>query len=132
VDEARGGLALAAGADAPEPSPLFWDAFRGRVASAIATEARPRRIPGFLAPALAAAAMVAVVVLLPRDPGSPVATPFPRAASSVRPPVEEVVDASAEELGCNDVAACVVNLTDEESKALADALRAELAQIGDL
>ncbi len=43
------------------------------------------------------------------------------------------MDAAAiDDLGCSDVAACVVGLSDEESRALADALRADLAGNGDL
>src|SRR5687768_735001 len=64
--DARAGLAMASGAEAPEPSPLFWDAFRARVASQIdAPEAR-RGYGGFVLPAfLATAAVVAVVAFLP-------------------------------------------------------------------
>ena len=40
--------------------------------------------------------------------------------------------ASADDLECRDVAACVAGLTDEESRALAEALRAELGPSGDL
>ena len=134
--DARAGLSMAAQAEAPEPSPLFWDAFRRRVASAIEAEPRPRRF-GFFVPALlAAAAMVAVVTFLPREPGSPAVAPAPLVASSALPAADESggVDAaaSADDLECRDVAACVAGLTDEESRALAKALRAELAVGGDL
>ena len=134
--EARAGLALADGAEAPDPSPLFWDAFRRRVASAIEAEPRPRRFGGFFVPALlAAAAMIAVVTFLPIEPGPAVAPPALPAASSALPAVDEsagVDAASAEDLECLDVAACVAGLTDEESRALAEALRAELGHSGDL
>ena len=43
-----------------------------------------------------------------------------------------VDSASADDLECRDVAACVASLTDEESRALAEALRAELGPSGDL
>jgi hypothetical protein len=134
--DARAGLSLAAGAEAPEPSPLFWDAFRRRVASAIEAESRPRRFGGFFVPALlAAAAVVAVVTFLPIDPGPAAVPPAPLAASSALPLTDEsagVDAASADDLECRDVAACVASLTDEESRALAEALRAELGPSGDL
>ena len=145
VAEARAGFALASGADAPEPSPLFWDAFRRRVALDIAAErpARPveagsraRRVRLFLAPALlATAATVAVLSFVPRDQGPVAVSPSPMAAATAIPGFDDGVDAAAaaiDDLGCSDVAACVVSLTDEESRALADALRADLAESGDL
>lgn len=137
VADARDGLALAAGAAAPEPSPLFWDVFRRRVASAIEAEPRQRRMGGFFVPALlATAAMVAVVTFLPRQPDAPMVSPASLAASSTLPAVDDGGDAataSADDLSeCLDVAACVASLTDEESRALAEALRAELGRSGDL
>jgi hypothetical protein len=136
VADARAGLALAAGAEAPEPSPLFWDAFRRRVASAIEAEPRPRRAGGFFVPAvLAAAAMVAVVTFLPHEPDVPLVSPAPLAASATLPLADDAGDAvaSADDLAeCLDVDACVASLTDEESRALADALRAELGRSGAL
>lgn len=137
LTDARAGLALAAAAEAPEPSPLYWDVFRRRVATAIDAEPRQRRIGRFFAPALlATAAMVAVMSFLPRDPAPLATSPAPLAASSALPAFDETsadaAAASVEELGCTDVAACVAGLTDEESRALAEALRAELAESGDL
>ena len=138
IADARAGLWMAAEAGVPEPSPLFWDVFRRRVASAVEAEPRPRHAQagarrfGFVVPALlAAAAMVAVVSFMPREPGGP--APSPRAASSALPADEDIgVADAAEDLECGDVAACVAGLTDEESRALAEALRAELAHSGDL
>lgn len=136
VADARAGLALARGAEAPEPSPLFWDAFPRRVASAIEAEPRPRRLGGFFVPALfATAATVAVLAFLPLDPGAPVVSPAPLASSALLA-AEEGADAAMaaayDVAECRDVAACVASLTDEESRALADALRAELDGSGDL
>lgn len=138
--DARAGLSLAAGAEAPEPSPLFWDAFRRRVASAIEAEPRPRRFGGFFAPALlATAAMVAVIAFLPNDEPAPVAAPASLPAWSSLPAADDAAlegyqgAASADDLaGCQDVAACVADLSDEESRAFAEALRAELGKSGDL
>jgi len=133
--EARAGMAMALAADAPEPSPLFFDAFRRRVAVEIAAAERPARSFGrFMAPALlATAATVAVLSFVPRDPALVVVSPAPLATLPAAGE-ETVVEAAAavEDLECRDVAACVVSLTDDESAALADALRADLAGSEDL
>ena len=138
--DARSGLSLAAGAAAPDPSPLFWDAFRRRVASAIEAEPRPRRFGGFVAPALlATAAMVVVIAFLPNDGPAPVAAPASLPVWSSLPAADDAAldglpgSASGDDLaGCEDVAACVADLSDEESRAFAEALRAELGKSGDL
>jgi hypothetical protein len=53
--------------------------------------------------------------------------------ASAAPVDEAVPEIAADEIGeCGDVAACVAGLDDEESRALADALRAELKRGGDL
>jgi len=137
IAEARAGLSMAAEAEAPDPSPLFWDAFRRRVASAIEVEPRPRRFGGFFAPALlATAAMVAVIAFLPSDGPAPVAAPPSLPVWSSLPAADDALDglpASGDDLaGCEDVAACVADLSDEESRAFAEALRAELGKSGDL
>jgi hypothetical protein len=139
VADAREGLSMAAGAEAPDPSPLFWDAFRRRVASAVEVEPRPRRFGGFFAPALlATAAMVAVIAFLPSDGPAPVAAPPSLPVWSSLPAAEDAFDglpasASGDDLaGCEDVAACVADLSEEESRAFAEALRAELGKSGDL
>ena len=135
IADARAGLAMAAGADTPEPSPLFWDAFRRRVASAIETEPRSRRFGGFFVPALlATAATVVLVTFLPREPEVTLVSPVPMASAAALPALDDVADAGSVDalVECRDLAACVANLTDEESRALADALRAELGQSGDL
>jgi len=134
VAEAREGWSLAASAEVPAPSPLFWTAFRSRVASAIAAPAHRPRLPLFAPALLAAAAMIAAVFYLP---GGSLTTPrgaVPIARSS--PVLEETaseVPVLEDELGeCPDVAECVVGLSDDDSRAFADALRAELAGNGDL
>lgn len=131
--EARAGWSMAAGAEAPEPSPLFWDAFRGRVGAAI--DATPSRRPygGFFLPAfLAAAATVAAIAFLPRPVTAPAAAPPTLAASSSLPEAEDAVAAEDLVAGCLDVAGCVADLSDEETRAFAEALRAELGTSGDL
>jgi hypothetical protein len=138
VAEARAGLSLAVAAEAPDPSPLYWDVFRRRVARAIEVERRPARGLGrYMGPALlATAAMVGLVSFVPYHPASLDLPPAPMTASSALPSIDDgnvdAAAASVEDFGCSDVAACVAGLTDEESRALADELRAELAGSGDL
>lgn len=135
--EARAGVSLAAAAEAPEPSPMHWDVFRRRVAMAIEAQPQYGRRGRFLGPALlATAATVALLSFLPREPAPRAASPAPIAASSAMPPADDTggdaAAAGVEDLGCSDVAACVAGLSEEESRALAEALRAELAESGDL
>ena len=135
VEEARAALADVAADEVPEPSPVFWTSFRARVRDGIGA-GRPasRRWRPFVAPAfLAAAATVAAVSLMPVSPSVEVA-PVPVATLATAALEDLAVEAAAapEDLvACPDVAACVVSLTDDESHALAEALRAELAS-GDL
>lgn len=139
VSDVRAALSMVAEAEAPEPSPLFWDAFRGRVASAIAAPPARRRYAGFVLPAfLAAAATIAVIAYLPTDVAAPAPSPAASASSSLPVAEDASFDAvppaiAAEEIvGCRDVAECVADLSDEESRAFADALRADLAASEDL
>lgn len=132
IAEAREGWSLASSADVPAPSPLFWTAFRSRVASSVAAPAWRPRLP-LLAPALLAAAAIAAAVFYlpggsaPRS-ASPIALSSPvleEAALDAPVLVEDIAE-------CPDVAECVASLSDDDSRALADALRAELAENGDL
>jgi hypothetical protein len=139
VADARAGLALVSAADMPEPSPLYFDAFRGRVASAIDAPPVRRRYAGFVLPAfLATAATIAVIAYLPTDVKAPMPSPAASAWSSLPAAGDPAIDAvastvSAEEIvACRDVAECVAGLSEEESRAFADALRAELAGSEDL
>jgi hypothetical protein len=75
-DEAREVLRLAREADVPEPSPLYWEAFRRQVGRRIAEDRRPAR--AWLLPLAAAAAALLFVVPLLRNavphgsgPGAP-------------------------------------------------------------
>jgi hypothetical protein len=146
--EARAGLALAVEAQVPEPSPLYWDALRGRIREAVDREARPRRAfwGVSLRPVLAAAAVLAgLAMLLPRSTPGP--SPAPQAtlpAWSALPPAEDdpgldvlrvvapVVADAAPSAGCVGVGDCVVDLSDEESQALAESLRQALGGGQDL
>lgn len=139
LEAARSGLALARAADdIPEPSPLYWEAFRSQV---------DRRIVGGegawgsrLRPALAVAA--ALVVLLALLPSSRLEReqprPEPQASWSALPPVAEdanlallqALGAGEEEVAAvcvrHGIAGALVELSDEESRQLAEAVRAEL------
>jgi hypothetical protein len=138
--KAEDGLRLARRADVPEPSPLYWEAFRRQVERRI--EAEP---VGFwrwrvFGPALAAvAAAVALLSLLPGPGGAPVkSAPAPLPAWSALPPADEddglsllqAMAASADDLGwaggCRGVAECLSGLSDDESRALADAVGDEI------
>ena len=142
VDEAREGLALLADADVPEPSPLYWASFRRQVESRLASPAARLARPAFLAPLLAAAAVMVVVLWgslgrrVPAGPDPAAAAVLP--AWSALPPVEEddvlavlgALAPSAEDLAtgasCQGAACLVAELSDEESAVLLDALRSEL------
>jgi hypothetical protein len=134
VAEAREGLAFAAAAEVPAPSPLYWSAMRARIAAGL--DAPARRAPARLfAPALfAAAAMVAAALYLPSmSPLAPRPSPVALSSPELEPVAMAEAPLSIEELAeCSDVAECVVALSDDESRALAAALRAELAGNGDL
>ena len=134
VEEARAALFSVSGAEAPEPPPAFWTSFRARVREGIGAERASPRWRALVAPALlAAAATVAVVSLVPVSPSVEVA-PVPVATLATAVPEDVAVETAAapEDLvACPDVAACVVSLSDDESRALAEALRDELAS-GDL
>ena len=143
VDDARIALGLVPLAAVPEPVPAYWDVMRRRVAHALveAPAVRSRR-PLWAAAALAGAAVIAAIGLRP-GPAPVVPQAIPMAALpawSALPPTDEdpalplleevapVVAAATPTVECSDVSECVVGLTDEESRDLADALRAQLAQ----
>ncbi len=149
LSEAQAGLALAAGAEVPEPSRLYWESLRRQVSRRVDEEGERR--PAFwrliwLGPALATAAVLAgIVTLVPvagRRPGPLPERPLP--AWSALPPAEEdegldvlravapaVADASVP-AACGGVAECVIDLSDEESQVLADRLRREIGHGKDL
>jgi hypothetical protein len=151
LDQASAGLELAREADVPEPSPLFWDSFRRQVDERIeAGDPAPfwkRAAIRGLAPWVAAAATVVaiVAVTLPRSSRSPVPAAAPAVpvlpAWSALPPAEEDVGLDmlaavvpgntglgplAECDGLGDCLAEAGALSEEDSLALADALRREL------
>jgi hypothetical protein len=144
VDEARAALGFAAAASVPDPIPSYWDVMRRRVGRAIveAPAARSRR-PLWAAATVAGAAAIAAVLMVGPSPVAvappanglatlPAWSPLPPADEDPALPILELVApavvAAAPTAECSDVSECVVGLTDEESGALADALRAQLAQ----
>jgi hypothetical protein len=136
VEEAREGLALAGGAEVPEPSPLYWEAFRRQVGRRVEKEDR-RSIWWRLMPiAAAVAALVAMVPVL-RAP-SPAAVGPTLPAWSALPPADQdpglaVLQGFASTQGDlvsshegRGVTEYIATLSDEESRALADVLRDRL------
>jgi hypothetical protein len=141
VEEARTALAWTAPATVPDPIPCYWDVFRRRVARALVEVPATRsRRPLWAAATVAGAAIAAVLIVGP--PPAPVApaasglstlpawSPLPPADEDPALPILELVApavaAATPAAECSDVSECVVGLTDEESGALADALRAQL------
>lgn len=141
VEDARAALAWTTRAAVPEPVPSYWEIFRRRVAQGIGEPppARSRR-PLWVAAAMAGAAMVAVLAVRPThlavlpSPTTgvvlPAWSPLPPADDDpglqVLEQVAPTMAASAPAVECADIAECVAGLTDEESHALADALRQQL------
>jgi hypothetical protein len=139
VAEAAGGWEMARAADVPEPSPLFWDAFRSQVGRRVGSERRWRS--SAWVPALAAAAAVALAVGLGSLRGPRPAVTLPAWSASL--PADEdaglaqlVLDAGAAEewavAGCSGLADCLSGLSEEETIALTESLRADLEPGSDL
>lgn len=145
VEQAAAGLGLAREAEIPEPSPLYWESFRRQVGRRIQDgDTTPRWRQVLVSPwmALAAATVVAVALVVPRGPAPrPAGTAGPvLPAWSALPPADEddgldllaaVIPAAtelplAECQGLGDCMSEAAALTDEESRALAAALRREL------
>jgi hypothetical protein len=138
VDEAVLGLARAREAEVPEPSPLYWEAFRRQVGRRIVSEAKTAwrwRVIPLLA---ASAALVVIVPRLQAPPAVSVARVVP--AWSALPPADEDAGlAVLQSLAASDaelnparegrgVAELLGDLSEEENQALADALRRKLEE----
>jgi hypothetical protein len=144
VAEAGAGQRLAAGAEVPEPSPLYWEAFRRSVGRRIETD-RQRTWALRLVPVLATVAAIAFVVPSLRLV-SPGLSPVPAAALpawSPLPPADEDpglavlagLAHSTSELNlaeCDGIAECVSQLPDDENGGVLDALRDEMASRRDV
>jgi hypothetical protein len=143
VAEASQGLAFAGDAAVPEPSPLYWEAFRRQVSRRIEGDRRGAWV-SWLLPVAAVAGLLAVAVpwLRPAGP-APSAAVLPawsalpagdqdgemdvlRAVASADPDVALAFDRST---GAQDE---LSDLSDEESQDLADRLKARADQGGTL
>lgn len=144
VAEAGKGLITAEQADVPEPSPLYWEAFRQQVGRRIDSEPIGRSVRVRFLPALAAlAATVAVAIALnvrgpqPGAPPTPAPaqrlpawTPLPASEDDIGLSVIEALAPSAGEvsaLNACPVEDCLASLSDEESRAVAESLRQQLS-----
>ena len=138
VEELRESLLGLASVGVPEPSPLYWEAFRRQVGGRLESEARPNRWSSWWLPglAVAAAAIVAVFLLrppvgsLPSPSGSvallPAWTPLPDAERDEGLPVLQGLAVAGELTACRDVGGCLASLSDEDAAAVSAALRSEL------
>lgn len=138
LDEARAGLTLAREADVPEPSPLYWEAFRRQVGRRIVEE-RPRW-HRWLVPLAAATAVLtlAVPILDGPVPESPAVPVLP--AWSALPPADEdeglavlkglgVAEADLAAVGeSSGLDEALGDLSDEEQDAFADLLRRRMQE----
>lgn len=136
LEEARTALALALEARVPDPSPLYWDSLRKRVALRI-----EERAPGsrWLTPVLAAAAVLALAIGVfgpltesKRESGPLAAwTPLPPSEEDSGLAVIEALGPSPDELvpasGCARAVDCIEGLTDEQSHALLEGLKTEIS-----
>jgi hypothetical protein len=124
--------------DVPEPSPLYWEAFRRQIASRLDEAPRPFAGRRFWIPGLAAVAAAGLVVasLVPWSPsGTSTASPRPLPAWSALPEDDDAAltvlqglapsDDDLDSLGAGGVADRLAGLSDEDSRSLAEALRGE-------
>jgi hypothetical protein len=136
VREAEETLRLAADVEVPEPSPLYWEAFRRQVGQRIGEASSGVSWRKFWGPglAVAAAATLAVVAFL-----QPPSVPVPSAAPVIPawaalPEEDDVAFSILLELGPSeedlaplvaesDAAHQIADLTEEESEALTEAFR---------
>ncbi len=136
VEEARAALRASAEAAVPEPPALFWESFRRQVGRRIAAEPRRavRWLPAFAA--LAAALLLAVGLSnrTPRPldvslaPVLPAWSALPALEDDVGAQVIQALIASGDDppvAACRGLE-CLEGLTEEESSAVASALRVEM------
>jgi hypothetical protein len=136
LEEIRAAWRLAADAAAPEPPSAYWQAFPRQVRRRLEDRQRRRRLL-WLAPTFAAAFALVLALRAPLTPPSPARalplpawTPLPDAAGDVGWLAVEGLLRESEDLGadasCRDLGECLAGLSDEESAALAVALRRDL------
>jgi hypothetical protein len=135
VGEAASALELARRAEVPEPSPFYWQALRHGVRQRIAEEGQAKRRSAILVPLAAAAAVLAVLFSGPRllvkgplAPGLAAWSALPIEEEDDELRVLEGLALSSGELAEWDrgegLSAYLANLTDDESRVLAETLRA--------
>ena len=135
VEDARSAVAQARRAEVPEPSPFYWHALRRGVSQRIAEDGRRTRRFLLFAPLAAAAALVAALAagpaLMKKGPVAPAlaawsALPLEDEDDGLR--VLEGLALSSNELvdleRAGGLEADLASLTDDESRALAESLRA--------
>lgn len=135
--DAREGLRLAAEAEVPEPPDAYWQMFPGHVARRAEEAPKgwwPRRAaPGLIAAAMALMAIGAALfarrpppshdVTLPEWSALPAGEDSSLTVLQAMEPTDEELRAAA---GCLGAAECLAGLSEEESEALAEALRQDL------
>jgi hypothetical protein len=139
VDEARAGLELGRQADVPEPSPLYWESFRRQVGRRLDAQRSPRRfgpLPALGGLAALAAVVYGLLIVPPRptdtarDAALPAWRPLPAASDDLGAVVIEALAPTEDDLAlvsaCRGLE-CLEGLSDDETRAVAEALRAELA-----
>jgi hypothetical protein len=133
VRESRQTLALVERAEVPEPSPLYWEALRSGVRQRIADDKRRVSARTMLVPLGAAAALVIVLWGGGTKPPAVVAPSLPEWSPLPAPDDDEglrVLEGLALTAGVDTdwdepegLVAYVADLSDEDSRALAEALR---------
>jgi hypothetical protein len=131
--ELEASLARARSAELPEPSPFYWAALRRNVRRRVG-QVRSWRWAPFAA--AAAALLVAIGVVSGERPASRSPGPALPAWVALPPAGEDagldvigglLSSGSEEDLGaCTGLAPCLASLSDAETRALVDALRADL------
>ncbi|PYQ22038.1 MAG: hypothetical protein DMF79_06820 [Acidobacteria bacterium] len=142
VREARDGHALAREAGVPEPSPLYWEAFRRNLGQRIEDEGAAWGWRWALVPILATAAALAVLVPAVHRPLATSPSPNPvLAAWSALPPADQddglevlegvaLADADLPVVdGERNAVESLADLSDEEARDVGDALRSGLSGV---
>jgi hypothetical protein len=134
VEETRSAIELAQGAEVPEPEPIYWQALRRGVRKRIAEDGRRTRRFAIFVPLAAAAALTAVLVARPGvvqqnrvEPGLAAWSALPVENEDDGLRVLEGIALSSNDLAewdrAEGLGAYLANLTDDESRVLAETLR---------
>lgn len=140
VEELRAGLLGLAAVEVPEPSPLYWQAFRRQVGGRLAEDGQPARwrFSWWTGLAAAAAAAALAVVLLPPPGGGglpsadgsvallPAWTPLPASEQDEGLSVLAGLAETGELTACGDLGGCLADLSDEDAAVVSAALQSEM------